>query len=124
MKIYVVFLNIKLLISFAIECGLKFDESNTVLLYIKPDDFKINSRTSIQISGSLIKVECSCKHPGHKITNKLSDNEDIQKQMRYLLIWYYAPSVNTRTMSNSRCSHLSIEAKYLSCVVQLHCKTA
>ena len=31
--------------SFSTENGLKFNESKTVLLYFKPDNFKINPRT-------------------------------------------------------------------------------
>ena len=87
--------------SFSTEYGLKFNESKTVLLYFKPDNFKINPCTSIKMNGTLINVECSCKYLGHMITSKLSDNEDIKRQIRSFmakLICYYAPSVNAHTM--------------------------
>ena len=34
------------------------------------------------MNGNLIKVECSCKYLGHMITSKLSDNDDIKRQIR------------------------------------------
>ena len=42
----------------------------------------INPCTSIKMNGTLINVECSCKYLGHMVTNKLSDNWDIKRQMR------------------------------------------
>ena len=87
--------------SFSTEYGLKFNESKTGLLYFKPDNFKINPCTSIKMNGTLINVECSCKYLGHMITSKLSDNDDIKRQIWSFmakLICYYAPSVNAQTM--------------------------
>ena len=87
--------------SFSTEYGLKFNESKTVLLYFKPDNFKINPCTSIKMNGTLINVQCSCKCLGHMITSKLGDNEDIKRQIRSFMakiICYYAPSVNAHTM--------------------------
>ena len=87
--------------SFSTEYGLKFNESKTVLLYFKPYNFKINPCTSIKMNGTLINVECSCKYLGHLITSKLSDNEDMKRQIRSFmakLICYHAPSVNAHTM--------------------------
>ena len=52
------------------------------------------------------------KYLGHMITNKISDNEDIKRQMLSFmakLICYYARPVNARAMSNYSCSHLTIE---------------
>ena len=68
--------------SFSTEYGLTFNESKTVLLYFKPDNFKINPCTSIKMNGILINVECSCQYLGHMITTKRSDNEDIKRQIR------------------------------------------
>ena len=67
---------------FSTEYGLKFDESKTVLLYFKLENFKINPCTSIKMNGTLINVECSCKYLSHMTTRKLSDNEDIKRQIR------------------------------------------
>ena len=87
---------------FSIDYGLNFNESKTVMLYFKPDSFKINPCTSVKMNGTLINVECSCKYLGHMITNKLSDDEDVKKAdvvfFMAKLICYYAPSVNARTM--------------------------
>ena len=68
--------------SFSTEYGLKFNESRTVLLYFEPDNFKINPCTSIKMNSTLIKVECYCKYLGHMIASKLSDNDDIKRQIR------------------------------------------
>ena len=38
--------------SFSTEYGPKFNESKTVLLYFKPDNFKINPCTSIKMNGT------------------------------------------------------------------------
>ena len=47
--------------SLSTEYGLEFNENKPVLVYLKPDNFKINPCTSIKMNGTLINVECSCK---------------------------------------------------------------
>ena len=76
------------------------------------------------MNGTLIIVECSCKYLGDMITNKLSDDEDNKRQMRYLLaklIRYSARSVNARTMLITAVLILLRKPIHVWFVVQLHC---
>ena len=52
------------------------------------------------MNGTLINVEYSCKYLGHMITSKLSDNEDIKRQIRS---FYGKANMLLRTFS--QCSY-------------------
>ena len=104
--------------SFSIEYGLKCNESKTVLLYFKPDNFKMNPCASIKMNGTLINEECSCKYLGHMITNQLSDNEDIKRQIRY---FYGKANMLLRTFS--QCSYhvkLQLFSSYCGSLYSCH----
>ena len=104
--------------SFSTEYGLKFNESKTVLQYFKPDNFKINPCTSIKMNGVLINVEFSCKYLGHMIKSKLSDNDDIKRQIRS---FYGKANMLLRTFS--RCSYhvkLQLFSSYCGSLYSCH----
>ena len=86
--------------SFSTEYGLKFNESETVLLYFQPDNFKINPCIPLKMNGNLINVECSCKYLVHMITSKLSDDEDIKRQ-----IWSFYGKASMLLRTFSQCSY-------------------
>ena len=68
--------------SFANKYWLKFNEMKSVLLFFKPVSFKLNPFLTICLNGVPIPIETSCRYLGHIITNNLSDNEDIRRQLR------------------------------------------
>ena len=68
--------------SFANKYWLKFNEMKSVLLFFKPVGFKLNPFLRICLNGVPIPNETSCRYLGHIITNNLSDNGDIRRQLR------------------------------------------
>ena len=68
--------------SFANKYGLKFNEMKSVLLFFKPVGFKLNPFLRICLNDVPIPIETSCRYLGHVITNNLSDNKDIHRQLR------------------------------------------
>ena len=67
--------------SFANEYGLKFNEMKNVLFF-KPVGFYLNPFLRICLNNVPIPIETSCRYLGHIITNNLSDNENIRRQLR------------------------------------------
>ncbi len=55
-----------------------------VCLYFKPMHFKIKPVNSIYLSGVRIKIDSHCKYLGHIVSDYLSDNRDINRQLRSL----------------------------------------
>ncbi len=71
-----------------------FNEHKSVCLYFKPMHFKINPINSIYLSGVRIKIYSHCKYLGHIDSDDLSDNRDINRQLRSL---YFRSNMLLRT---------------------------
>ncbi len=61
-----------------------FNEHKSVCLYFKSMHFKIKPVNSIYLNGVRIKIDSHCKYLGHIVSDDLSDNMDINKQLRSL----------------------------------------
>ncbi len=64
---------------YATDHDIMFNEHKSVCLYFKPMHFKINFVNSIYLNGV-----SHCKYLGHIVSDDLSDNKDINRQLRSL----------------------------------------
>ncbi len=53
-------------------------------LYVKAMNFKIKPVNSIYLNGVRIKIDSHCTYLGHIVSDGLSDNRDINRQLRSL----------------------------------------
>ncbi len=61
-----------------------FNKHKSVCLYFKPMHFKIKHVNSIYLNGVKINIDSHCKYLGHIVSDDLSHNRDINKQLRSL----------------------------------------
>ena len=73
--------------SFTNKYGLKFNEMKSVLLFFKAVGFKLNPFWSKYLNDVHIPIETSCQYLGYIITNNLSDNEDMRRQLGCFYGW-------------------------------------
>ena len=71
--------------SFANKYELNFNEMKSVLLFFKPVGFKLNPFLRMCWNDVPIPIETSCHYLGHIINKNVSDNEDIRRQLRFVL---------------------------------------
>ncbi len=67
---------------YATDHDIVFNEHKNVCLYFKPMHFKIKTVNSIYLNGVSIKIDSHCKYLGHIVSDHLSDNRDINRQLR------------------------------------------
>ncbi len=80
---------------YATDHDIVFNEHKSVCLYFKPMYFKIKHVNSIYFNGVRIKIDNYYKYLGHIVSVDLSDNRDINRQLRSL---YSRPNMMLRTL--------------------------
>ncbi len=69
---------------YATDHDIVFNGHKSVCLYFKPMHFKIKPVYSIYLNGVRIKIDSHYKYLGHIVSDDLSDNKDINRQLRSL----------------------------------------